>query len=360
MAAIRRDVLKDGTRRYRVRVRKGGQYASFTSTRKAEAERKAAMLEQQFTLDRQTPLGRSELMTFGEVVERYRRQVLRFKKPHTQRQQDQQLGWWLAFFGTEAPLVNITPPVISLAKDELEPRSPKTINRYLAVLSHLFTVALKEWRLVEINPVTAVTRLPEGKGRTRRLLADERKRLSLACMTSGNRMLYTIMAVALSTGGRKDEIRTARWSQVDLFRTMAIDGRQVEVGRIYLEETKTDESRTLVLYGEALRLMRKLHRERNPAVPWCFPSPREEYRPINFRTAWENALDKADIENFCFHDLRHSAASCLGEQGASLAQIGAILGHKNPATTKRYTHFTATGNEHLIARMGRDLFRGGV
>lgn len=358
MASIALATLKDGRRRYRVRVRIGGRYRSTTMPNRAEARRWAEQVERSFTLSRRTPLGQSELVSFGELVDKYERQVMRYKKRHTRRQQLQQLQWWEQYFGKGLRLVEITPPRISAAKEALDPLSPATINRYLAVLSHLFTKAVKEWRCMEVNPARDVERLPEPKGRTRWLKPIERRDLLFACSTSANRMLYTIATVALSTGARKGEILGMRWDKLDLDRTMTVAGKVIPVGRYFLEETKTDEARQMILFGEALESMRKLRTERKPGAIWCFPSPRDATRPIDFRTAWERALDKAGIENFCFHDLRHSAASYLGEQGASLAQIGAILGHKNQATTKKYTHFTSSGTEHLVARMNSRLFRG--
>ena len=358
MASMRRAVLQNGQVRYRVRVRTNGGYRHGTFPTKAEASRWAAKTERECTLSRRSPLGQSEIVTVAELFDRYRRQVLRHKRWHTQRQQGQQLDWWERFLGAQTPLVAVSAERVSAAKDALIDYAPGTVNRYLAVLSHVCGQAVREWRCMEINPVSSVKRLREGKGRTRWLRADERKRLLCACATSPNRMLYALVVLALSTGARKDEIRTLRWDQVDLWRSISIDGRQVEIGRAFLEaqQTKTEEARALIFYGEALQLMRKLHRERRPGAAWVFPSPRDAHRPIDFRTAWERALEKADISNFCFHDLRHSAASYLGEQGASLAQIGAILGHKSAATTKKYTHFTSSGTEHLVARMNGAVF----
>lgn len=357
MAAIRRDVLKSGKVRYRVRVRVAGRYRSSSRPNKAEARRWADQTEREFCLNRLSPLGQSEIVTVGELLTKYERQQLRYKKPHTQAQQLQQLQWWRKYLGPDRPLVQVTAPMISAAKEELEPRSPKTINRYLAALSHVFTKAVKEWRCCELNPALAVERLPEGQGRTRWLRSDERKRLLAACEASSNKALLAVVVVALSTGARKEEIRRMRWDRLDLWRTMTVDGRPVQIGRYFLEETKTDEARALIFYGEALALLRGLHRQRLPGAVWCFPSEREPYKPVDFRYAWEQALEAADIADFCFHDLRHSAASYLGEQGASLAQIGAILGHKNPATTKKYTHFTNSGMEHLVARMNGAIFK---
>jgi len=356
MAALKVDMTKEGKRRYRVRVRCNGQYASATRGTKKEARRWADRVERQFCLNRLSPLGQSEILTIGELIDKYDRQVMPWKKPQTQRQQRQQLDWWRKFLGNQALLIDIDAPAVSLAKEVLLPRSAKTINRYLAALSHVFTKGVKEWRCVEVNPVLSVERLPEGQARTRWLRAAERKSLLFACRSSQNKFIYPVVIIGLSTGARLSEIRFMRWDAVDLYRTMKVDGRTVEVGRYYLEKTKTDEARALVFHGEALKLLRKLHRNRTPGNPWCFPSDREAHKPIDFRYAWEQARLLACLENFCFHDLRHSAASYLGEQGASLAEIGYILGHKNQATTKKYTHFTNSSTEHLITRMNQSVF----
>jgi integrase len=358
MAAIRVDRLQSGKRRHRVRVRMAGRYWSGSFPTRKEAQRQAAAMERQFCLHRLTPLGQSEILTLGELVEKYRRQVLPYKKWRTQQQQGQQLDWWLWFLGTEAPLANLTPDVLSLAKEELAPRSAKTINRYLAVLSHVFSRAVKEWRCMELNPLSAVSRLPEGEGRTRWLNVEERRRLLLACRQSNNPVLATIVVCGLSTGARRSELQRMEWTRLDLWRTATVDGQTVEIGRYFLEseESKTDTARVLIFFGEALRLLRVLQRRRRPGVRWVFPSPRDACRPHDFRYSWEQALERAQIENFCFHDLRHSAASYLGQQGASLPQIGTILGHKNVATTKKYTHFTSAGTEPLLAGMSQSIF----
>ena len=347
MASIHKVMLQSNKVRYRIRVRTCGRSASATMPNRAEARRWAAEKERQFTLCRLSPLGRSEVVTVGQVIDRYVREVLRYKKLNTRRQQEQQLEWWKWLLGEDTALVDVTTPVVALAKERLLPRAPSTINRYLAVLSHVFTTAVKEWQLAEVNPVTNVVKLPEGRERTRVLSRDEREKLLFACSTSGNRYLYTIVVLALSTGARKTELRTIRPAQVN-----------IGANRIYLEETKTDEARALVLYGEALRVMTKVMDELPAGARYCFPSPFDRHRPVDFRTAWETAVEKAGLHNFCFHDLRHTEASYLGGQGASLAQIGAILGHSSAKTTKKYTHFTNSGVEHLVEKMNRSVFRG--
>lgn len=197
--------------------------------------------------------------------------------------------------------------------------------------------------MVEVNPVANVTRLPEPKGRTRRLSTDERAALKFACASSSNKQLYPIVIMALSTGARKEEIRTLKVGQVDLIRQC-----------IYLELTKNDESRALILAGKALTLVADLCRDKRPG-DLLFPSPRDSTRPIDFRAAWYEARAKAKLVDFCFHDLRHSTASYLAEEGASLVQIGQVLGHKTATASKRYTHLTNSGVSVLVGKMNQNI-----
>ena len=80
------------------------------------------------------------------------------------------------------------------------------------------------------------------------------------------------------------------------------------------------------------------------------------YQPIDIRTAWENALKNAEIEDFRFHDLRHSAASYLAMNGASLAEIAEVLGHKTLQMVKRYAHLSEAHTSTVVASMNEKIF----
>ncbi|NCA73075.1 MAG: site-specific integrase, partial [Sphingobacteriia bacterium] len=95
---------------------------------------------------------------------------------------------------------------------------------------------------------------------------------------------------------------------------------------------------------------------RDPGL--IFPSRVTTTKPVDLRTPWETALKRAGIERFRWHDMRHSAASFLAANGASLLEIGAVLGHKSPATTKRYAHLTEQHTHDLVRAMTADLFEG--
>ncbi|NGX35427.1 MAG: Tyrosine recombinase XerC [Candidatus Anoxychlamydiales bacterium] len=120
-------------------------------------------------------------------------------------------------------LADITPSLISEYKEKLlteknikgKKRSGATANRYLSVISHVFTVACKEWGWLRENPLSLVSKLKEPNGRVRFLSDDERERLLTACGSSKNPYLYTIVVLALSSGMRLGEILNLTWSDVD-------------------------------------------------------------------------------------------------------------------------------------------------
>lgn len=344
MASIRIDTLQNGQRRYRVRVRLAGGYASATFRRKDLATRWAARQEDQALLTGLSPLEQAQRRMFTEAVERYEREVLRHKARNTQAVQAGQLEFWKQMFDGQA-LAALDSTVIAEAKQILQPRGNATINAYLAALSHVFTMAAREWKWCATNPVRDVWRLPEPKERVRFLSTEERATLLFYCKLVPCEHVYPIVVITLSTGPRKQEIRTLEWKQYNHQR-----------GEIYLEETKNKDRRTVRLFGLAREIMAQMYHKRKPGAKFVFPSPRDPGSPVDFRYSWEMALDKSGIENFCFHDLRHSAASYLAMQGATLQDIKEILGHRTIITTQKYTHLTASHTAAVVERMNRAIF----
>lgn len=342
MAAISKRRMKGGRVRYRARVRLRGQSRSGTFSLKADAQHWASDLEREILRKELSPLSQSKEWTLSQLVKRYAGEVLNLKARRSRAVQEPRLQFWVDFLG-DIPLLEVTAPRVSEGKKQLEPRGAATINGYLAVLSHAFTVAVKEWRWVDFNPVKNVRRLPEPQGRVRFLTSWERRLLLRCCEKSSNPFLHILVVLALSTGARKEELRSLTWGQVDLHR-----------GKIYLDKTKNKTRRPLFLFGTALELMTQLQAERGRGS-LCFPSSREPNKPIDFRYAWEKALDESGIENFCFHDLRHSAASYLAMNGATLNDIAEILGHKSLEMARRYSHLTDSHSSQVVEKMNRAM-----
>jgi len=86
-----------------------------------------------------------------------------------------------------------------------------------------------------------------------------------------------------------------------------------------------------------------------------FPGKRKN-QPIDIRHWWNISLETAKIKDFRFHDLRHSAASYLAMNGATLAEIAEILGHKTLQMVKRYAHLSESHTSKVVAKMNKQIF----
>lgn len=190
-----------------------------------------------------------------------------------------------------------------------------------------------------------ISKLPEPRGRVRFLDDAEREQLLESCKASPSPYLHTLVVLALSTGARQGELLNLRWCDVDWQRRV-----------ITLHDTKNKERRLLPLAHYALQLMEEHNKVRNIASDLVFPSPSNPIRPWNSRPSWLSALQKANIKNFRFHDLRHSCASYLAMNGASLAEIAEVLGHKTLAMVRRYAHLSEAHTAKVVQSMNERIF----
>ena len=358
MANIEKRTSGEGRTSYRVKVRlKGFPVQSATFERLTDARKWAQDTESAIRGGRHFKTSEAKRHTLAELIDRYIKTVLP-TKPKSQAKQTAQLEWWKEQVGAYA-LADVTPSLIVQHRDRLivgvtvrgKPRSPATVVRYMAALSHAFSIAVKEWGWIDDSPMRKVSKPKESRGRVRFLSDDERVRLLKACKESSNSYLYPVVVLALSTGMRHGEIMGLTWDDVDLNR-----------GRAVLHETKNGERRAVAITGHVLELLKELAKVRRIASSLLFPSrenrPQKPQKPIDLRTPWETALKNADIRDFRFHDLRHSAASYLAMNGASLAEIAEVLGHKTLQMVKRYAHLSEGHTAAVVESMNQKIFRG--
>ena len=232
---------------------------------------------------------------------------------------------------------------------------PATLNRHLDSLSVAMKQA-KKWGWIKRNPVSDVERHKEPKGRVRFLSDDERKKLLKAAKQSKYPQLYFIIVLALSTGMRKEELLSLRWKDVD-----------VKEGIIILQKTKNKEKRRVPVRGHALELLQQHGKIRRIDSDFLFPgeneSPQKECNKIekcnrhfDIRKSWQKALADSKIEDFVFHDLRHSCASYLAMNGATLLEIAEVLGHRTLDVVKRYAHLSESHTSMVIESMNKKIF----
>ena len=339
MAQIRRRDGKNGVR-YMAVVRREGHSRTATFRTKSEAQKWAKTIEVAIDQGKHLPPAESKRKTVRQLMERYKETVI-------PRQKDQvnptrHANFWIDRLGTlKLSLLNAA--ALVEVRDELAiDKAPSTVNRYLAVISHACTHAEREWEWMESNPVRKVGRLREPQGRVRYLSDDERARLLKATRESKHPHIHVIVLIALTTGARRSEILDLGWNDVDLRKNRAV-----------LQNTKNNERRALTLVSQVVEVLKELKKVRRIDDDRIFVDPRANERAtigyhrsgyFYFERSWRDAREKAKLSDFRFHDLRHSCASYLAMNGATTAEIAAVLGHKTLAMVKRYSHLS---DEHV-------------
>lgn len=264
------------------------------------------------------------------------------------------LDWWRARLGStrlrELSVMAIADALDGLAKERVKPRrkggvskirSAATLNRYKATLSAVLKWCQRRGWITD-NPARHVAAKAENNERVRFLSPDERAALLAACKNSPSAALHPAVVTLLATGARLMEVMSLRWNDIDL-----------QGSFITIRTSKNGDARRVPLPGDAVTVLRAWAGRggiaRLPSA-MVFPANSDPKKPADLRRSWRTALKAAKIANFRRHDLRHSAASALASGGASLLTIGAVLGHRSAAATKRYAHLAENDLRDAVER----------
>ena len=346
MASILKRTSSAGETSYLVQVRlRGSPPQNATFQRLTDAKKWAASIESAIREGRHFKTSEAKRHTLADLFDRYVEQIAPRKK--NARNDERHLQHFKKDIGRYL-LSDVSSSLINEARDRLRDgkRADSTVNRYMVTLSHCFTVAVNEWEWLQENPCRKIRKLKEPRGRTRFLSRDEIDLLLEACRRKKSTDLYDAVVLSLSTGARQGEIWQLRWEQVDF-------ARQV----ITLTETKNNEIRLLPLTGIAFESLAERSRFRRIESSYVFPQGKDPSKPIDLKDPWEAALKEAGITDFHWHDLRHTAASYLAMNGASLAEIAEVLGHKTLAMVKRYAHLSQAHTAKVVESMNKSMFK---
>ena len=290
----------------------------------------------------------SEKMTVAVALERYERDITPLKKPSTQRGDRTRIREVKKAFGAYS-LAGVTPDLVAKFRDQRlgEGKANNTVRLELALLGHLYTIAIKEWHIGLVhNPVASIRRPSQGAGRDRRLTPKEQKRLLQAVDEYSNPMLGWIVRIAIETGMRHSEIMGLHCTQVDLRRRI-----------VRLADTKNNSARTVPLTQVATDAFRQaLHNPLRPdGTDLVFFGEKKQHGkpgrgPYTFNKPWAEIKKRLGLDDLHFHDLRHEAVSRFVEMGLSDQEVSAISGHKSMQMLKRYTHLRA---EDLVSKLDK-------
>lgn len=344
---------------YKARIRRPGQSElSKTFRFKSDAEKWARKTEGELERDESGLTTEGHRHTLADAIDRYQSERLPDLAEGTRIAYQAHQGYWREKLG-HLRLSQLTPAAIVKSRDELlkaKGITKASANRYVAALQAVLTRAQRHWYWLTVNPASLVAKLQEPPGRERFLTQAEIERLLTACHESTSNDLYLLVLIALTTGARLGEISGLRWSSVDLERDTII----LRVGR---ENAVKGGKRTAPIAPSVKELLKaRLAKRKAAAVvsldALVFPSTKSPKRPINCRDGWLSATKRAGLEGFHFHDLRHTHASLLAAHGASLLEIGRVLGHKTPSTTARYSHLTQDHSHTLVNEVVAKVLTG--
>ena len=282
-----------------------------------------------------------EKITFREVVKLYLEQNTGRDPSITGR-----LNYWNDRFG-DKHMTTITEFMVDDGLIELDSRvTGSTVNRYKSTLSAVFIYFIrhkKYKRLGMTNPVRkqSVSTYSENPAKERFLSDKEQADLLHACKESHWDKLYLLVLMALTTGARKGELLSLKWSDIDFQTRLAS-----------LETSKNGKPRMLPLTQPVIRELMKF---REVGSGLIFASTVRNNTPYEISKPYANALRGAQVNDCRFHDLRHTAASNLAQNGASLLEIAEVLGHSTITMTQRYSHLCTEHKSSLIERVMGNL-----
>lgn len=364
MAAFR----KRGPHQWEAQIRRRGFPAqSKTFNTKAEAEAWAQMIESEMSRGVWLSRSEAEATTLRESLDRYEREITPSKKSAAGERSF--LRIWRATVMAKSLMSTIRSADVAKLRDQwLKEYEPSTVLRRLAVLSHVFTIARKEWGMESLsNPVELVRKPRPNDARTRRIVVDGQPlgrgdvgeessqrnagdgELERVLAASGSILLPSIVWLAVETAMRRSEIAGLRWEHIDLERRVA-----------HLPSTKNGSSRDIPLSTRAVNIFIALQKADGELVESEDDSAVEDGRVFRIRSdavtrAFERAVvrarevylssckdsrkkpDSRYLTDLRFHDLRHEATSRLADI-FPLHELTKITGHKDPRMLMRYYH----------------------
>ncbi len=266
---------------------------------------------------------KAKSITFAQLLEKYTSKYKRQRDPYTKIH-------LLEFFG-EMSIAHMTADTVEnyiLDRDDsVEQPAPATIYQEYALGRRIFNVARKRWKLVKENPFADVTfaeLLSLDNKRDRSLSIEEEEALRAHATPTYLRQVITF---AIHTGCRRGEILSIDWNA-------NIDMRHKLIRVAISKRKPTEETRYKVIpMSETLYLMLIDMSKTRHISGKLFP-----VTVSALKDAFERAVKNAGLEDFHFHDLRHTFGTRLAQMGVPLTQIKELMGHRTIKTTERYIH----------------------
>jgi integrase len=323
-------IRKKGEGQYHVQIRKRG-YPTQTKTfsKEADAKRWATIIESEMERGVFVSRTEAEVTLVKDVLQRYANEVLPTKR--SAQSDKSRIKTLLDAFGAYR-LASLTPTQVAVFRDRrLQVVGAQSVIHEINLLNRVLKAATMDWGIALPGglPTAQVRKPTKPRGRDRRVTKEEIAKILAATESTE---LRTIIALAVETGMRRNELASLMWNDIDLKKQTA-----------HLPKTKTDVPRTVPLSKATIVALEAFGVKDQGKV---FSLQGE-----SMSQAFERACEKhrANVIGVRFHDLRHEATSRLFEKGLNVMEVAAITGHKTLDMLKRYTHLRA---EDLAKKLG--------
>jgi len=214
---------------------------------------------------------------------------------------------------------------------QIKKLKPSSANKLLIFLSQAYTIAIEyELQGITDNPASKVKPLQENNAKERFITKRETKRLLMAVNESHNPHLKYVIPFLILTGARRGEVLRAQWNAFDTL-TMVWT----------IPTSKNGKKRHVPISPKLYELLQTIPRN----SIYLFPSLKTGIPQNDVYKAWDHARRKAGLKDVRLHDLRHTFASALVNNGRSLYEVQTLLGHSSLKMTQRYAHLS---NESLM------------
>jgi integrase len=267
--------------------------------------------------------------TIGDLCDRFEEEHLPKLRASTQREYKALAATYIKPALKHRQVATIEFDDVDGLHRKISKTAPYRANRVVALLSKMFSLAGKwKWRSAAAgNPAKGIERNQEQK-RERHLSSAELGRLSKALDEYEDQQAANIIRLLLLTGARRGEVQAMKRADLDLDQALwtkpGATTKQKTIHRVPLSEP-------------ACQLLKSLEEEAEKDAVYVFPGRYDGHR-VEIKDEWAAICKAAKIKGARMHDLRHTYASILASSGLSLPIIGALLGHTQAQTTKRYAH----------------------
>lgn len=217
-------------------------------------------------------------------------------------------------------------------------RSNNTINKYLMCMSAILTFGVKEYKLWRVNPMHDVEKRKAPDLRTRFLSEEEIRLLKNGARNKSYR-LYIFVLIALTTGARYSEILNLKVENID-FKNL----------RVHYLNTKNNTNRGVPINKTLMIRIKTYMKVYNIKSDYLFINSNTN-KLFHMKDAFENLIKALRIQNFRFHDLRHTAASYLLMNGATIIELMEIFGWSSSSMVRRYAHLSKTHTTNLVNKV---------